>query len=77
MEEWVILDQPERLLVYIIGLLLCLFEKKYRATKGALYWFSAVLVIGGTGYGLLCGASLRECAAVLIAFLLLIMGEIA
>lgn len=77
MEEWLILNQPERLLVYIAALLLCLFEKKHRATKGALYWLSAALVIGGTGYGLLCGASLRECAAVLIAFGLLIMEEIA
>lgn len=77
MEEWLILDQPKRLLLYGIALLLCLFEKKHHATKGIFYWLSAVLVIGGTGYGLLCGASLRECAAALTAFLLLIMRETA
>lgn len=77
MEEWLILDQPERLLLYGIALLLCLFEKKHHATKGIFYWLSAVLVIGGTGYGLLCGAPLQECAAALTTFLLLIMGETA
>lgn len=74
MAELVILQCPAALLLLAGALFLCLFEKKYRAGRGFLSLLSALLAILGVGVGLLCGASLREAAALLTVFLLLNMG---
>lgn len=77
MEEWIIFRFPAALMLYGIALFFCLFERKNRATKGAFHWISAALAILATAYSLLCGASLRECAAALTVFLLLNMEVMA
>lgn len=73
MEKWMILELPAALLLYGIGLFFCLFEKKYKATKGVFHWISALFAVAGVACSLLYGASLRECAAELMVFLLLNM----
>ena len=69
----VILGQPlvMSLLVYGIALALLLFERTYRATKGVFTLISTALVVLATAYSLIMGASLWECATVLLVFLLL------
>ena len=74
MENAVIPTLPLALILYGAALLFCLFERFYRASKGALFLLSDALAIGATGYSLLMGASLWECATALTVFLLLNMG---
>lgn len=74
MGESVILQQPLAMLFYGIALALCLFDRHYKATKGRLTLLSTVLAVGATAYAILVGASLWECATVLMVFLLLNMG---
>ncbi len=73
MQEWVILRHPGLLLLYGAALLLCLMEKKRRATKGVFFYLSAALAIAATAFLFLNGASLWEAAAWLTVFLLLMM----
>lgn len=72
----VILGQPlvMSLLLYGIALALLLFDRTYRATKGIFTLISTALTVLATAYSLLMGASLWECATVLLIFLLLNMG---
>lgn len=72
----VILGQPlvMSLLLYGIALALLLFDRTYRATKGIFTLISTALTALATAYSLLMGASLWECATVLLIFLLLNMG---
>ena len=72
--ESVILDSPLALFLYGAALFLNLFDRHYRASKGWLTVASAFLAVGATAYALLLGADLRECATVLLVFLLLNMG---
>lgn len=74
--ESVILGQPlvMSLLLYGIALALLLFDRTYRATKGIFTLISTALTVLATAYSLLMGASLWECATVLLIFLLLNMG---
>lgn len=74
MEDAVILTLPLALIAYGAALFFCLFERFYRASGGKLFLLSDALAIGATGYSLLMGASLWECAAVLTGFLLLNVG---
>ncbi len=74
MQGWVILQFPGLLLLYGAALLLCLLEKKWRATRGVFFYLSGALVITATTFLFLNGASLWEAAACIMAFLLLIMG---
>ncbi len=70
----VMLDSPLALLLYGLALFLCLFDRHYKATKGIFTLLSAVAALGGTAYSLTLGASVWECATVLLVFLLLNMG---
>ncbi len=70
----VILESPLLLALYGLGLGLCLFDRHYRATNGAFPLLSVVVTLGATAWALLLGATLWECATVLLAFLLLNMG---
>ena len=74
--ESIIFGQPLvlSLLLYGIALALLLFDRAYRATKGVFTLASTALAVLATGYSLLMGASLWECATVLLVFLLLNMG---
>ena len=74
MQGWVILQHPGLLLLYGAALLLCLLEKKWRATKGIFFYLSGALSITATAFLFLNGASLWEAAAWLMVFLLLMMG---
>lgn len=74
MEEWVILQQPAVLLLCGAALLLSLFERKYRSTRGIFFWVSGTLAILAGAWGLLEGASLREIAAVFMIFWLVSTG---
>ncbi len=74
MQGWVILEHPVLMLVYGAALLLCLLEKKWRATHGVFFYLSGALVITATTFLFLNGAGLWEAAAWLTVFLLLIMG---
>lgn len=72
--ESVILQTPLVLVLYGVALSLCLFDRHYKATKGILTMVSTAATIGATVYAILMGASLVECATVLMVFLLANMG---
>lgn len=74
MAEPVILRLPPALLLYGAALFFCLFERRYRATRGVFFLMSAALALGASAYALIWGAGLWETAAVLLVFLLLDMG---
>lgn len=71
MAELVILQCPGALLLCAAAVLLCLFDKKTKASRGWLTLLSAVLAVLAAGLTLLQGAPLREAAALLTVFLLL------
>ena len=72
--ESVILSSPLALFFYGIALFLNLFDRHYRASGGLLTIVSCAVCVGATGYAIILGASLWECATVLLVFLLLNMG---
>lgn len=72
--ESVILFSPLALFLYGIALFLNLFDRHYRMTKGFLTIISCAVCVGATAYAIVIGASLWECATVLLVFLLLNMG---
>lgn len=74
MAERVILQLPLAVALYGAALFLCLFERRYRATRGVFFLLSAALALGASAYALVLGAGLWETAAVLLVFLLLVMG---
>ena len=74
MNESVILQTPLALVLFGIALALCLFDRHYKATGGVVTLISTALAVGATVYALLMGASLVECATVLMVFLLANMG---
>ena len=69
-----ILELPGVLLLYGLGLALCLTERAWKATKGVLTYLSAAAAIIATALLILNGGSLWEAAAWLTVFLLLFMG---
>ena len=74
MMESVILQTPLALVFYGLALGLCLFDRHYKATNGVLTMISTALAVGATAYAILMGATLVECATVLMVFMLLNMG---
>lgn len=72
--ESVILSSPLAVFLYGIALFLNLFDRHYRMTKGWLTILSCAVCVGATVYAILMGASLWECAMVLLGFLLINMG---
>ena len=74
MAESVILQLPMALLLYGAALFFCLFERRYRATRGVFLLLSAALALGASAYALIGGAGLWETAAALLPFLLLNRG---
>ena len=70
----VILSSPMTLFLYGVALFLNLFDRHYRVGKGWMTVVSAFAAVGATAYALIIGADLRECATVLLSFLLLNMG---
>ena len=72
----VILGQPlvPALVMYGIALALVLFDRAHKATKGVFTLLSTILVSLATVYSMVRGASMWECATVLLIFLLLNMG---
>ena len=70
----VILQTHMALALYGIALGLCLFDKHYKATGGVVTLISTALAVGATVYALVMGATLVECATVLMVFLLANMG---
>ncbi len=71
--ESVILQEPLALVLYGAALFLLLFDRAYNATRGLFTLLSTALAALATGYCLLLGAGLWECATVLLVFLLLNM----
>ena len=74
MAEFVILQNPIVLVLCGAALVLCLFDRIKRISRGWLTVLSAVLALLAVGMDLLGGADLREAAAILMVFLLLFMG---
>ena len=74
MAELVILQSPAVLSLCGIALFFCLFDKATRASRGWLTLLSGLFAMLAAGIDLLCGADLREAAALLTVFLLLNMG---
>lgn len=74
MEESVIFHLPFALVLYGSALFFCLFDNRYKASKGIFTLLSAVLALAATAYSLILGATLWEAATVLLIFLLLNMG---
>lgn len=74
MDDSVILKLPLALLLYTAALFLCVYDLRYKGTRGACTVLSAILVVAATGYSLLMGASLAEGSTALLAFLLMNMG---
>ena len=71
MSKWVLFQTPPALLLYGLSALLCLLDRRRAGSKGVFTLLSAFLSVAATAILLLCGASLRESAALLIVFLLL------
>lgn len=71
MGESVILNTPILLLLFGIGLGLCLFHKFCRGKKGWFTLASAVVVVASCTYALILGAGTGEVVTVLLLFLLL------
>ena len=71
MGESVILSTPVLLLIFGLALGLNLFDRHYRASKGALTVISALAAIGGCAYAFLLGAGMSEVITVLLGFLCL------
>ncbi len=74
MNDLVILQLPVALILYGLGLTFCAFDRHYKSTNGVLTVVSTLLAVGGTVYALVMGATMMECAVVLMIFLLLHMG---
>ncbi|MDE6922328.1 MAG: hypothetical protein K2P08_02520 [Oscillospiraceae bacterium] len=74
MAQCVILELPLALLLYGAALFFCLFERRYRATRGIFFLLSTALALGASAYALIWGAGLWETAAALLPFLLLNLG---
>lgn len=74
MAESVILQLPLALILYGAALFFCLFERRYRATRGVFFLLSAALALGASAYALFWGAALWETATAMLVFLLLNMG---
>lgn len=74
--ESVILQQPLVVAIVLYGaaLFLLLCDRFYRMTPGIFTLISTALAAVATAYSLINGASLWECATVLLVFLLLNMG---
>ncbi len=77
MAEWVILQTPAALLLYLAAVLLAVWERKTQSTKGRLLYVSAALGLVGTGVLLLHGGSLWEGVALLLPLVLLLTEGIA
>lgn len=71
MGESVILSTPLLWLLFGIALVLCLFDKSYRDTKGIFTAVSAVLTVIACAVALILGAGTGEVTTVLLVFLLL------
>ena len=69
-----ILQLPGVLLLYLAGLALYLMERAWKATRGVFYYISGALALIATALLILNGGSLWETAAMLMVFLLLMMG---
>ena len=74
MENFVILQLPLAWVLYGVALVLCLFDRKRKDTGGVLPLVSTAVTVLATAYVILMGATLAECAVVLMAFALLHMG---
>ena len=74
MAQCVTLQLPLALLLYAAALFLCLFERRYRATRGVFFLLSTALALGAGAYALFWGAGVWETAAALLPFLLLSLG---
>lgn len=72
--ESVILSLPVAVVLYAAAAFLCLFERLHGATRGVLTYAAGAIVLFTTGYAIFMGASLREAAVVLLAFLIVNMG---
>lgn len=72
--ESIILSSPLAIFLYGIALFLNRFDRHYRMTGGLLTVLSCAICVGATAYAILIGASLWECATVMLIFLLLNMG---
>lgn len=70
----VILSLPLALVLYGAALFFVLFDRAYKATRGVFTLISTALAAVATAYSLLMGATMWECATVLLVFLLLNMG---
>lgn len=71
MGESVILSTPILWVLFGIALVLCLFDKSSRSTRGMLTAASAVIAVIGCAVALILGAGTGEVITVLLAFLLL------
>ena len=63
MAESVILQLPMALLLYGAALFFCLFERRYRATRGVFLLLSAALALGASAKARIGGAGVGESAA--------------
>ena len=72
--ESLIFSSPLAIFLYGIALFLNLYDNHYRQTKGWLTILACGLSILATVYAIVIGATLWECATVLLVFLLLNMG---
>ena len=71
MGESIILNTPLLWILFGLSLVFCLFDKKTRASKGALTALSAFLAVVSCAVAFLLGAGMGEVITVLLVFLLL------
>lgn len=71
MGESVILNTPLLWVLFGLALVLCVFDKTYRATKGMFTAASAAITVIACSVALILGAGTGEVITVLLVFLLL------
>lgn len=69
MEECIIFKEPILLILFGVALALCIYDKKYHASKGWFTIIESVLVVGTLAYAILLGAVWSEIIIVLLLFL--------
>lgn len=68
--EWIILEKPIILTILIITILLNLFDKKAKASKGVITLLSALIYVAALTFLCVSGAGYQELIVLMLIFLL-------
>lgn len=74
MAESILLSSPALLLLLVLALGLCLFDRFYRATRGVFTLLGTALGLIACGCALILGAGTAEAGSLLLALTILMLG---